>query len=42
MDRSQIHARFGNDAPQGSGGVALFGKQSFGGIENAFFGVVHR
>ena len=42
MDRSQIHARLGNDAAQGSSGVALCGKQPLGGIEDALFGVVHR
>jgi hypothetical protein len=42
MDRSQIHARLGNDAAQGSGGVALFGKQPFGGVEDALFCRVKR
>ena len=42
MDGSQVHARLGNDAAQGSSGVALGGKQTFGGIEDALFGMVHR
>jgi hypothetical protein len=42
VDRSQIYTRLGNDAAQGSSGIAMLGKKAFGGIEEALLGMVHR
>ena len=41
VDRSQVHASLGNNAAQGSSGVAVFGKQPFRSIEDALFGEIH-